>query len=309
MNLDQDFYGRRQVLLNALKTTSGPSGGYLRPETFTDALETAMLWYGGMLNVAEIIRTPTASPFPWPTANDTTNTGRQLGESKAADNFTDPAFGQNWMYSYKFTSDPILASFEILRDTPFNLASLLGGMLGERLGRIQNTKFTTGTGAATPYGIVPSSPVGKTTASATAIIADELLDLQHSVDKAYRDQPGVGWMFHDSVALALRKLKDSSGAYYLWQDGLRGGEPNMLLQKPVTINNDMASAIAASNVTALFGLFTKYKIRQVNQVRIVRLTERYRIENDSDAFVAYIEADGRLLDAGGHPVKSLQQHA
>ena len=308
LNLDLDFQSRRVELMNALQTTGGASGGYLRPQGFQQSLETAMLWYGGMMNVAEVMRTPTAAPFPWPTANDTANTGRQIGEAKAVANATDPAFAQRWMYAYKFTTDEIFVSYELIRDNPINLVPILGGMLGERLGRILNTKFTTGTGAATPYGIVPSATVGKTTTSATAIAATELIDLQHSVDKAYRDQPGVGWMFSDSVSKALRKLTDGSGSYFLWQDGLRGGEPATLLQKPVQINNDMTDSIAADEITMLFGLLSKYKIRQVNTVRIYRLVERHR-ENDQDAFLAFTEADGRLLDAGGHPVKSLKQHS
>ena len=152
---------------------------------------------------------------------------------------------------------------------------------------------------------IDAATVGKTTASATAITSDELLDLQHSVDRAYRDQPGVGWMFHDNVALALRKLKDSNGRYH-WVDGMQAGQPSQLFTKPVSINNDMASSIATGNITALFGQFTKYKVRQVGTVRIRRLMERHA-ENDQEAFIGFQEADGKLIDAGVAPVKSLQQ--
>jgi HK97 family phage major capsid protein len=304
INLDRNYHNVRAGIMNSLKTTEGGSGGYLRPDAFAESLETAMLWFGGMLQVAEVMRTDTAAPFPWPTGNDTSNSGRQIGEAKPVAEL-DPSFAQMWMYSYKFTSDEVLVSHELLRDTPFNLASLIGSMLGERLGRIKNTKFTTGSGAGTPYGIVNASPVGKTTASAVAITSDELLDLMHSVDKAYRDQPGVGWMFHDQVALALRKLKDSDGRYH-WVDGMDAGQPNSLFTKPVQINNDMASSIASEAITALFGQFTKYKVREVGVVRVRRLIERHA-ENDQEAFIGFQEADGRLLDAGGHPIKSLKQ--
>ncbi|MFQ5518293.1 MAG: phage major capsid protein, partial [Acidimicrobiia bacterium] len=49
-------------------------------------------------------------------------------------------------------------------------------MLGERLGRIQSSQFTTGTGSSQPHGVVTASTLGKTAASATAITGDEILD-------------------------------------------------------------------------------------------------------------------------------------
>jgi HK97 family phage major capsid protein len=305
VNLDPDFHRVQHQYQNALQTTSGTAGGYLRPQGFQNSLETAMLHFGGMLNVAEVIRTTNANPFAWPTANDTTNTGRQIGEAKAISN-VDPSFAQVEFYAYKFISDGVLISFELLRDTPFRLESVIGAMLGERLGRVLNTKCTTGTGAATPTGIVTSSVEGKETASATAITADELLDLQYSVDRAYRDMPGVGWMMHDQTAKAVRKL--TADERYHWVDGMDAGEPSSLFGKPVQVNNDMAQTLEAGAKSVLYGDFRKYKIRQVNTVRIYRLTERHR-ENDQDEFLAFTEFDGKLIDAGGNPVKHLLQKA
>jgi hypothetical protein len=66
----------------------------------------------------------------------------------------DPSFGKVLWSAYKFSSKPVLVPYELLQDSRFNLAGLIGSMLGERLGRITNTKFTTGTGAATAKGIV-----------------------------------------------------------------------------------------------------------------------------------------------------------
>jgi HK97 family phage major capsid protein len=139
---------------NTLGDKDGASGGYTYGETFVQQLELATLAYGGMFDVASIIRTETGAPMRWPTANDTTNTGRQLGESTAVTTTTDPTFGQVIWNSYKFSSDAILVPYELIRDSAFDLASELAQMLGIRLGRIQNTKYTTGTGANTAKGIV-----------------------------------------------------------------------------------------------------------------------------------------------------------
>jgi HK97 family phage major capsid protein len=290
---------------NALSTTSGPGGGYTFNDSFVSSLEQAMLAYGGVMNVADIIRTSTAEPMRWPTVNDTTNTGRQINESAATSNATDPSFAQKTWYAYKFTSDTIFVPFELFRESAFDMAGLLASMLGERLGRIQATKYTTGSGANTPTGIVTEAAAGVTAASATAILLDEVLDLVHSIDPSRREMSGVGFMFHDNILKALRKLKDGNGLY-LWQAGTTGGAPSTIWNYPYQISQDMASAIQASAVTMLFGQLSQFKVRQVNGVRLYRLTEKYR-ENDQDAFLAFVEGDSKLLDAGDSPVKKLTQ--
>jgi HK97 family phage major capsid protein len=80
----------------------------------------------------------------------------------------------------------------------------------------------------------------------------------------------------------------------------------MLNNRPYTINQDMQATIATGTTTIVFGQMSQYKVRQVNSIRLYRLVERYR-ENDQDAFLAFIEADGNLLDAGDHPVKCMVQ--
>jgi HK97 family phage major capsid protein len=117
--------------------------------------------------------------------------------------------------------------------------------------------------------------------------------------------PDVGYMFHDSILKGLRKLKDGMGRY-LWQAGANTGAPDVLNTYPYTINQDMQSSFATGTKTILFGQFSQYKIRQVATMRMYRLQERYR-DNDQDGFIAFTEGDGNLLDAGDHPVKYLIQ--
>ena len=54
----------------------------------------------------------------------------------------------------------------------------------------------------------------------------------------------------------------------------------------------------------LFGDFSKYHIRDVMEVRLVRLDEVYA-EYAQVAFLAFSRHDGLLLDAGTHPIKAL----
>ncbi|MCW5777454.1 MAG: phage major capsid protein [Phycisphaeraceae bacterium] len=301
LNLHSNYPTLRNHLQNALRSNVPASGGALRLGEMLGPLEQAMLTYGPMLAVSDVLRTTHGNPLPWPTANDTTNTGRQIGESKPVAS-KDPTFGARVWNAYKFTSDEVLVPFELIRDTPLNLVQILGAMLGERLGRIINTKATTGHGAATMFGIVPRSVLGKAAVGASAIAADELIDLQDSVPVAYR--PGAAFMMRDSTRSAIRKLKDLENRY-LWEQSLQLGVPDKLVSWNLHINDDMAT-IATGQRTVLAGNFSYYKLRQVNTIRIYRLTERHR-ENDQDAFLAFTEADGDLLDPGTGPIRHLVQ--
>lgn len=294
----------------ALSAVAGAAGGFtVLPEQLVRSLELAMLAFGGVRATSEIIRTATAEPLSWPTANDTGNMGRRIGESGAVDTTgattAEPTFGKTTWYAYKYTSDAILVPYELLRDSAFDLAGLLGSMLGERIARKTAVDNTTGTGAAEPRGIVTGSVLGVTAAAAAAITSDEIIRLEHSVDPSYRI--GAGYMMHDSVVLAIRLLKDGEGRY-LWVPGIRDGRVDTLNGRPVAINQAMASTITNSAITMLFGQLNTFKIREVGTIRLYRLEERYR-DNDQDGFMAFLEQDAGPLDAGTHPIRHLQQAA
>lgn len=287
----------------ALSAQLGATGAFTIAEGFIPTLEKALLAYGGVRQVATVFRTATGATLPHPTMNDTGNTGAQIEESEE-DSTTDPTIGAVVFQAYKFTSRMIYVPTELLQDSAFDLASELASALGERLGRITNTRFTTGTGAATCYGIVEASTLGKTTASATAIGWYELDDLIHAVDPAYR-LLGCGWMFHDNIVLYLRKLYDADGRP-MWLPDANGNPPTTLKGYPYTVNQDMASTVASTNKTMLFGRLSKYYVRDVQAVRLRRLDER-RAEFDQVVFVALMRCDGRLIDAGTNPVQHMLQ--
>ena len=280
------------------------AGGYTVPEGFSNELEKSLLAFGGPRKVARVIRTSSGNDLPWPTVNDTGNTGRLLAEN-AAITETAITFGSKTFSAYKFSSDSVLVSSELMQDSAFNLASEVGAMLGERLGRCEAGYFTTGTASSQPGGIVTGAGAGVTAASATAIAADELFELVHSVDPAYRGQSSCGWMMHDNVLLALRKLKDGNDQY-LWQEGMSAGEPDRLLGHPITINQNMASSVATGEITVLFGAMAKFIIRDAGSVRLYKLEERYR-DNDQTGFVAFKRSDSGVIDAGTDPIKKLTQ--
>ena len=294
----------RSAMAEALecRTLSGVtlgSGGALIPETYIRTLEINMLAFGGVRQAADTITTSGGERMSWPTADDTSNTGEQLGESASIGSSVDPTFGAVYWDAYKFSSKPILVPYELMQDSAFALAIELARMQGERLGRITASKLTTGSGAATCKGIVTCATLGVTTTSATAFTWDDFIRLEHSVDPAYRN--GAGYMMHDNIVLAARLLKDGEGRP-LWTEGIGNSAPDRINGKPLYISQEMASSVASGNKTVLFGQLSSYKIRRAGAMRMYHLVERYR-DNDQDAFVAFLREDGNLLTAGTSPVK------
>jgi HK97 family phage major capsid protein len=285
------------------KTSTTTLGGFLVPEEFSNELEKYQLQFGGMLDAARVIMTGSGADLPWPTVNDTATTGAIITEG-TADTVSDLTFASKTLSAYTYTSKVIKVSWELMQDSFFNLENLIAEIAGERLGRALNAHFTTGTGSSQPNGVVTASTLGKTAASATAITRDELVDLLHSVDPAYRMSPNARWMFNDSTLSAIKKLSfGSADDRPLWQPGIQVGEPDRLEGFAYTINQDMAS-IATGNKTILFGDFSKYVIRMVNGIELVVLRERYADER-VNGFFAYQRADGELINTAA--VKHLIQ--
>lgn len=290
----------------ALGTGSGPAGGYTVPQGFYRVLEDAMLAYGGMRQArTTILRTASGEPLPMPTANDTDNEGIIISENPSTKvPEQDITFGQETLRAHMYSSKAIRVSFQLLQDSAFDLATYIAAKLGERIGRVTNRHFTVGSGTGEPKGVVTAAVVGKTAASASGITDLELVDLIHSVDPAYRAQ--AEFMFHDDTLRLLKNLRDQEGRP-LWLPGLAVREPDTILGHRYVVNNHMPQ-IGAGNKSVLFGDFSKYYIRDVMDVLLIRLDEVYA-EYGQVAFLAFSRHDGTLLDAGTHPIKALQHPA
>ncbi len=290
----------RSPAYRAMGTPAG-AGGETIPEGFMREFEMALLAFGGVRQVARIWRTASGEDIPWPTSDDTGNTGALLAENTAATE-QDMVTAALVFNAFKYTSKLVKVSAELMQDSAFNIVQILARALGERIGRITNTHFTTGDGSSKPKGIVVASSLGTTSVSATVLIPDEFIDLFHSVDPAYRG-PGSGWMMNDGVVKIIRKFKGSDNNY-LWQSGLALGMPDALLGRPITVNQDMVATPAAVAKVVLFGQMNKYIVRDVGTLRLKRLVERFA-DADQEGFVAFSRHDGDLLDAGTKPVKHL----
>lgn len=296
----QGFEGRAQ-------STSATEGGYTIPVTLADELVKSLKAWGPMLDpgVTRQIVTATGNQINYPTNNDTANVGVRLDENTQATSEGDLVFGTKQLNAYKYSSGPILVSSELLQDSAFNVEQIIRDAMAERIGRKVNLDLTTGDGTGDPNGIATASTLGVTAAAQAAVTFDELLDLVHSIDPAYRVDPSVGWQFNDSTLKALRKMKDGDGNY-IWQPAnVQTGAPSSLLGYSYSINQAMGS-LATSTKSILFGAMNRYIVRRVKEFAIKRLVERYA-DFDQVGFIGFARYDGELMDAAA--VKNLTGHA
>ena len=278
------------------QTTATTAGGYTVPRGFSDELEIAMKEWGGMLQASRVINTASGNIIDWPTVDDTAALGVLQSSEGTAIAVNDMAFGTVPYTAYTIGT-LVQASEQLLTDTGVPLTAAIGEMLARRLGVAFNTYFTTGSGSTQPTGILAASngSAKGADAGATTITRENLLDLIHSVDPAYRRSPSCVFMFNDATMLALRKLVvGSADDTPLWQVSMRENEPDRLEGFRYIINQQMPN-IGTTNKSVAFGDFSKYIIRTVGGIALKRLDERYA-ESLLVGFLAWQRADGRLIN-------------
>jgi HK97 family phage major capsid protein len=286
----------------AMSTGTPAEGGYTVAQEYYRKLTEAMKSFGGIRQVAQVIQSSTGALMNFPTADATSEIGEILGENLPAA-AGDTTFNNLTMAVYKYSSKKIAVPFELIQDSMFDIEGYINALLAVRLGRITATHFTTGDGSSKPHGIVTGSTAGKVgqTGQTLSITYGDLVDLEHSVDPAYRNGPKVGWMMHDSSLKAIRKLLDSQNRPIFvpgYEQGNPGGAPDRLLGRPIYISQEMP-VMAANAKSVLFGDYSKYLIREVMDLTLFRMADSGFITYGQIGFIAFNRQGGRLIDVGG----------
>jgi len=295
----------RDVSFRSQTTGTTTAGGFIVPVTLANIIVKSMAAWGPMYddNICTTINTASGEQINLPTVDDTAVTIGKTTEGAALtdDGSKDVTFGQKRLDAYLFDTTFVKWSLALNQDSIFNVEQLMGELLGERLGRRANTELTTGDGSGDPNGIVTASSLGVTAASQTAITADELIDLIHSVNPAYRMSPKVRFMFNDTTLKAIRKLKDGDGQYLWGRGDFTQGIAPTLLGYNYSVNQAMAT-IATGVKGIVFGDFSKYYVRKVGSPILGVMRERFWPDL---GIAGLIRFDGELGDTAA--VKHLIQ--
>lgn len=137
---------------------------------------------------------------------------------------------------------------ELIQDAGFDIEASIAENAGVAIGTRVNTIVNAAVEAVAGLGV--------TAASATAITADELIELAFAPDGMVRNLPGTGYMVNSTTLGLIRKLKDSDGRYIL--DVVAGG-PSTILGFPV-YENPAVDAPTTDNKSVLFGHWPSVKI-------------------------------------------------
>lgn len=292
---DEDWTAIR----NTMSTTTGSEGGFTVDTEVATSVIDALKAYGGMRQAATVIATSGYGLLSFPSSNGTAEVGEIIAENGEATDL-DVSFGTVGLPVYKFSSKVVSVPIELLQDSNVDIEAFVRGRLVDRLGRITNQFFTTGSGSAQPNGIATAATVGVTAANSssqvTAVTYDSLVNLQHSVDPAYRQS--ARWMFNDTTLRELRKIKDGQSRPIFvpgYEVSVPGGEPDRLLGAPITINQDVAD-MAAEARSILFGDLSGYYIRDVMAVEMFRFTDSAFTKKGQVGFLAWMRSGGNLID-------------
>jgi len=272
------------------------AGGFTVPTDLAATIDLTLKAWGPMYDeaITTVLNTASGNPLDFPKTDDTAVTISQHTEATAMtdDGSKDAAFTKMTLNAYAYDTSWVQVSMELMQDSNVNIESFIGELLGERMARRVNTELTTGDGTGDPNGVVTASTAGKTAALTTAFTADEVIDLFHSVDPAWRASPKARFMFSDSVLAAIRKLKDGQGQY-IWSMGdIRVGQPGLLLGQPYSVNQAMSAAFTTGQKLILFGDFGKYYVRKVG-TPVVGVRREYYWPNIGLAGI--VRLDGNLI--------------
>ena len=286
---------------NALQVGTDSEGGYLVPDEFERTLIEALQEENIFRQLANVIMTSSGDKkIPVVAAKGSASWVDEEGVIPESDD----VFGQVSIGAYKLAT-MIKVSEELLNDSVFNLEQYIAKEFAKRIGSKEEEAFFVGDGIGKPTGIFNATGgggVGVTTASASAITMDELMDLFYSLKSPYRKN--AVFITNDATIKNIRKLKDGNGQY-LWQPSLTAGQPDTILNRPIK-TSAYVPVIASAAKTIAFGDFSYYWVADRQGRAFQRLNELYAATGQV-GFKATQRVDGKLILA--EAIKVLQMKA
>lgn len=178
-------------------------------------------------------------------------------------------------------------SRSLLNNSNFNLVSFVINEMSDSIAKFIEREILKGTtdkitGLSTAKQIV-------TAASATAIVADNLIDTQDQVPDLY--QAGAIWIMNKATRTAIRKLKDGDGNYLLNKD-ISAKWGYTLLGKDVYTSDNM-DIMEAGKTVIYYGDMSGLAVKLSEDVNIQVLREKYATQH-ALGVVGWVELDSKI---------------
>ena len=183
-----------------------------------------------------------------------------------------------------------LISRSLINNADFDVVGFVVDEMADHFARFIEGELLNGTsGKVTGLSTLTNS---LTAASATAITADELVNLQAQVKDVY--QGNAVWVMSPATRTALRLLKDGEGRYLL-QDDISAPFGHTLLGKPVYVSDHMSDIVAGKTVI-YYGDFKGLATKFTEDINIQVLREKYA-DQHAVGVIGWLEFDSKVEDA------------
>ena len=185
-------------------------------------------------------------------------------------------------------------SKSLLRNSDFDLTNWVVKKMAKKIAKFIERELIHGTSGKVT-GIASSCDTTNmklTLAKASAITADELIDLQELVPDDY--QADSIWVMNRATRKAIRKLKDGQGNYLLEKDSTSKWGYR-LLGNDVYCSDNIQAIGTAGKLVIMYGDFSGLAVKEGEKTEIQVLTERFATQH-AIGVVAWGEIDAKVED-------------
>lgn len=185
----------------------------------------------------------------------------------------------------------VLIGKSVINNSQVDITSFIISEIAKKIAQFNEGELLTGTEKI--QGALNTSNVF-TTSSATAITADDLIDLQSMIPSAY--QVNACWTMNPDTFTRIRKLKDANGQYLMMSNtsNISNAFPYIILGKPVYLSDNMPKVEAGAKAI-LYGDYSGLSTNIREQFEIQVLNEKYSTQH-AIGIEAWYELDAKVTD-------------
>lgn len=275
-----DDSGLRTLERKAFQSGSDVDGGYFIDSEMATDIDRIAMTVSAMRGLADV-RTIGAKGLEFRVKKSGMG-ARWIGESEAGGETTVSQYGKIEIIAEEMEAEPWVYN-AALDDADFDVVADVTDEAGISFGEAEAAAFISGTGVKKPRGLLTYDVVanasyawnkvgyiasGGAGAFAASNPGDNVIDLIHSLKSVYRT--GATMLMGDTTLAALRKIKDGSGSFYLFNPDPTGEFAGLVLGVPVKIDDNMP-VIAANSYSIAYGNFKRaYRIVDRKGIALIR---------------------------------------
>lgn len=207
---------------------------------------------------------------------------RWVGEGETGGETTNPKYAKLEIFAEEMEAEPWVYN-TTLEDADVDLVMDLTDEAGTAFGEAEGSAFVSGNGVKKPRGFLTYDVVANSSyawnkvgyiasggagAFASSNPGDNIIDLLHSLKASYRT--GATLLMADTTLAALRKIKDGSGNFYLFNPDPTGEFAGLVLGKPVVVDDNMPVIAADSYAIAYANWKRAYRIVDRRGITLIR---------------------------------------